>query len=155
MQKNSFLFKIYIFFGSGFFSGFFPKAPGTAGSFLALVFWFFIKPDIITQVSVILFTVLIGIHISSILEKFYGKDSQIIVIDEFAGMFISLFLIDLTIVNILLAFILFRFFDIVKPFGIKSLQKLNGGFGVMIDDIIAGIITTIILHLILFIGINT
>lgn len=148
MQNKSLKYRVYLFFASGFYSGFSPKAPGTVGSLLALALYYFFNPDIIAQIAVILLSFFIGLISSNELEKSHGKDPQIIVIDEFLGIFISLFYIELTNINLILAFIFFRFFDIIKPLGIKSLQKLNAGFGIMLDDILAGIYTTSLLHLI-------
>ena len=65
-------------------------------------------------------------------------------------MFISMIWVECTPQNLLAAFILFRFFDILKPFGIRSMEKVHGGWGVMLDDILSGIYAGITLHVILF-----
>ena len=72
------------------------------------------------------------------------------VIDEVAGMAITLLFIPPTWQNIVAGFILFRFFDILKPLGIKRMEKMKNGWGIMLDDILAGIYSTIVLHLLIF-----
>ena len=80
-------------------------------------------------------------------EPEWGKDSYRVVIDEVAGMWISLLFIPITASNLLVALILFRFFDIAKPFGIRSMEQLPGGVGVMMDDVLAGIYANVLLQL--------
>jgi phosphatidylglycerophosphatase A len=88
----------------------------------------------------------LGIWSSNKVEPIWGKDHNRVVIDEVAGMFISLLFVPVTMSYILTAFILFRFFDIVKPLFIRRLESLPGGWGVMADDILAGAYTNIIIQ---------
>ncbi|HMH34477.1 MAG TPA: phosphatidylglycerophosphatase A, partial [Puia sp.] len=81
-------------------------------------------------------------------EGIWGKDNQRIVIDEWAGMCVALLWIPLFPRYILPAFLLFRFFDIVKPLFIKKLEQLPGGWGVMFDDLLAGLYTNLLLQLV-------
>lgn len=92
----------------------------------------------------------IGIISIGNLQADWGHDSSRFTIDEIAGMLISLLFIPINWQNILAAFVLFRFFDILKPFGIRQLEKVHGGWGVMLDDVLAGIYANIILHIYLF-----
>ncbi len=85
-------------------------------------------------------------------ERIWGKDNNKVVIDEVAGMMIVLLFIPAEIKYILTALILFRFFDIVKPLGIKKLELLPSGWGVMADDIVAGIYSLIIMRIILLLN---
>ena len=144
---------------SGLGSGFSPVAPGTVGSLIGCLlayFFNFIFSENDFSIYCLFFTVycflLIFIGIISVnqLEKDWGNDSPKFTIDEIAGMSISLLFVPLTWQSVLIAFILFRFFDILKPFGIRSLEKLKGGLGVMMDDVLAGIYACVFLHVILF-----
>jgi phosphatidylglycerophosphatase A len=133
-------------------SGYFPKAPGTAGSLFAilLLLLFPSMRDMLIYL-IIIFTIL-GIWTAGFVEKEIGDDPSIVVIDEVVGQWISLLFIPFTLIPVLFSFILFRFFDIRKPYPINQSQSLGGGFGIMIDDIIAGIFTNIILQIILYAG---
>lgn len=91
-----------------------------------------------------LFTLLLlplGVYVSQQAEKAWGHDSNRIVIDEVAGMAISLLFVPLRYDTFVIAFVLFRFFDIVKPLYIKKAARLPHGWGVMMDDVVAGFYT--------------
>ena len=100
-----------------------------------------------TLIIVFIFTIL-GIWSSGIAEKYWGKDPSRVVIDEMVGTWIAL----LAVPNgqawgyMLAAFVLFRFFDILKPLGIRKMEKLPGGYGIMADDILSGIYGLIVLY---------
>lgn len=79
-------------------------------------------------------------------ETAWGKDSYRVVIDEVAGVWVGLLGVPLTGPRLLLGLLLFRFFDIAKPLGIRRLEALPGGFGVMLDDVLAGVYTALLLH---------
>ena len=141
--------KIAHFLSSIFYIGYFPFASGTFSSFIALLIWWFFVPNyFFIQTSIIVLTILVGTYSSYLTELEYDeKDPSFIVIDEFAGMFISLFLIPKNIVIYALGFILFRILDIIKPSYINTVQKYSNGIGVMADDILAGIISCFVLHI--------
>jgi len=92
---------------------------------------------------------LLGIYCAWKVEPFWGKDSSRVVIDEVAGMCVSLLFIPFLIKYIVAAFILFRFFDIVKPLLIQRLEKWPGGWGVMADDLLAGIYSNLLMQVII------
>jgi phosphatidylglycerophosphatase A len=94
---------------------------------------------------------LIGIYVGNQVEADWGKDSYRVVIDEVAGQMVALLFVPLTVTNLVIALVLFRFFDILKPLGIRKLEKLPAGTGVMMDDVLAGIYANIILLLIVLI----
>lgn len=99
------------------------------------------------QGLLLLFFFALGLYSSSMIEKKIGKkDPAIIVIDEIVGIWIALFLIPFQWKFLLLAFIFFRFFDIKKPLFIHPLQSLKGGWGIMLDDCLAGLYTNLLLH---------
>jgi phosphatidylglycerophosphatase A len=92
---------------------------------------------------------LIGIYTGNEVEADWGKDSSRVVIDEVAGQMVTLLLVPLTNLNLLIGLILFRFFDIVKPLGIRKMEKLPAGTGVMMDDVLAGVYANIVLQLLI------
>ena len=143
---------IATFFGTGYS----PFAPGTAGALLAAVILvLFDYFQIVLEnpplfFTLILITTLIGIYSTNQLLLSWGKDPSKVVIDEAVGMWISMFFIPFNYLNLLLAFGLFRIFDIYKPLGIRKLEQLNGGLGVMADDVLAGIYANIVLQIIIY-----
>lgn len=92
----------------------------------------------------------LGVWSATAVEPLWGKDDKKVVIDEVAGMCISLLFIPLSLSSLLTGLLLFRFFDIVKPLYIRKLEKVRGGWGVMLDDIAAGVYTNIILHFLVY-----
>ena len=147
-MKKKPLFHIII--ATGFGSGFSPVAPGTAGAAFATIIWLifsFLTPSYLLPITIfliILFTIL-GIWSTNKLEPVWGKDPSRIVVDEMVGVWIALLAVNAREWYFVLAFILFRLFDIYKPLGIKKMENLKGGTGVMMDDILAGIYSFIIL----------
>ncbi len=129
------------FFAFGFGSGLAPFAPGTFGTIVAIPFYL-----ILVQFSwpmyawLVLIAFIVGVKLCNVTGGRLGvHDYGGIVWDEFVGFWITMFLIPFTWQNVILGFLLFRFFDIVKPPPINWLdKKVSGGFGVMIDDVLAG-----------------
>ncbi|HEY7869032.1 MAG TPA: phosphatidylglycerophosphatase A, partial [Methylomirabilota bacterium] len=125
---------------SVFGAGYAPVASGTVASFVTLVaIW--LLPLTPLRIAVALgVVVLIGIWSGSRVERALGrKDPGIIVIDEVAGMLLSVLLLPRTIPVLITAFLLFRVFDVWKPFPARESQALTGGMGVIVDDLIAGV----------------
>ena len=127
-------------------TGFIPYAPGTAGSIIAMIVyfilpseWFQTSPAIFILIPVYIILLLITIPFLSRAEKILGKDDRRIVLDEFMGFFLAVLFLPRSIVIIFLAFILFRVYDILKPVPVNLLQKLPGGWGILADDLMAGI----------------
>ena len=139
------------FIASICYIGYFPIASGTFASFVALLIWWFFVTNIYLQLVIIALTIFLGTYASYLTEKLYNsKDPSFIVVDEFAGMFISLFLVPKNIYLYIFAFILFRVLDVIKPSYIDTVQKYKYGIGVMADDILAGILSFMAVHLFLF-----
>jgi phosphatidylglycerophosphatase A len=86
-------------------------------------------------------------------EPYWGKDSYRVVIDEVAGMWISLLFVPITSLRLLVGLVFFRFFDIVKPLYIRRAEKLPGGVGVMMDDVLAGVYANILLQIGLYLNV--
>lgn len=145
-------FPIHIIIATGFGSGFSPIAPGTAGALLATAIWFglsylvsFSLLQTLTGLLIVLFTVA-GIWSANAVEKIWGKDPSRVVVDEMVGVWIALLAApEGNLYYVLTAFVLFRLFDIFKPLGIRKMESLKGGVGVMMDDILAGIYSFILL----------
>ena len=91
-----------------------------------------------------------GIYVGNKFDNVYGKDPRQCTIDEVVGMWISLLFLPKQIVISILAFIIWRTFDIVKPFPAKNLEKLEGGLGIMIDDVVSGLYSLIVLQIFLY-----
>ena len=137
--------------------GFLPVAPGTWGAIFAIIVWLplyiWAAPAVtvgVTAAAIVLFTVA-GTWASSVSEKYWGKDPVIACVDETVGQWISLLpVVGAAIVpwwEILLSLGLFRLFDIYKPLGIRAMERLPRGYGMMADDILAGIYSAALLLL--------
>ncbi len=129
--------------------GYAGRGGGTLAALAALVGWFllFRAGDGLTQqVLLTMGITLLGILSASQVERDWGKDSNRVVIDEVAGMCLSLWLVPVEGRYLICAFVLFRFFDIYKPFFIRRLEKLPGGWGVMADDLLAGIYANLVVQ---------
>ena len=141
--------RLYRMIASVFYIGYLPVAPGTLGSLAALLLYYFICRNTITMTAVILIATILGFITAGKVEKMFGeKDPGEIIIDEFAGMLISLYRLPPTMGYVIAGFLLFRFFDIVKPKPIHDLEKLKGSLGVMSDDIIAGVYANMALQVV-------
>lgn len=131
--------------------GYIKKGGGTAAAVLVCVLYYLITAVYLTDIRqffLLSLVTIIGVWSGNVVDSVWGKDSSKVVIDEAAGMMISLLFIPLTWKYILAALILFRFFDIAKPFYIRKMEKLPKGYGVMADDLLAGFYSLIIMQLI-------
>ena len=131
--------------------GYIGKGGGTLASLVCCLFCLSVREHPVSPFTGLLITAVIiaaGIWSSGKVEPGWGKDSARVVVDEVAGMCVSLLWVPLSLNSIAAAFVLFRFFDIVKPLMIKKLEALPGGWGVMADDVLAGIYANIILQMI-------
>lgn len=137
--------------------GYIGKGSGTVAAVATCVVWYYAQVGFPTQIiAPLLVTLLItlqGIRSANVVEAIWGKDHQRVVIDEIAGMCITLIFIPLSPKYIFTGLLLFRFFDIVKPLFIRRLEAWPGGLGVMADDVLAGIYANIILQLIIIFNI--
>ncbi len=144
-----------MFLATGFHSGNIPKCPGTWGSLVALLPWFFMRhlplPSYLGLVAVIFVS---GCLLAGSAEKILDQaDAGPIVIDEFVGIFITLIAVPQHPAAWILGFLLFRLFDIVKPFPCSWFdQHIHGGFGIMMDDVVAGFYALLSLQILWMIG---
>jgi phosphatidylglycerophosphatase A len=148
--------KILVLIATFFNVGKFPLAPGTLASLITTAVFYFVNyylnPSIYEQIATIVLLFVIGIPASSAAEKhFQKKDPGQCVIDEVPGQMLSLLFIPPSITLYVAGFFLFRFFDIIKPFPVRNADRMHGGFGIMLDDILAGLYALGFLHLLIYI----
>ena len=133
--------------------GYLGKGVGTMAAFFGCICWYLLfshHPMIIPSILLTIAATALGVWSGNIVEPLWGKDHSRVVIDEVAGLFVSLLFVPVTIPYILTGFVLFRFFDIAKPLLIRRLEALPGGWGVMADDILAGIYANVVLQVIIY-----
>lgn len=138
---------------TGFGAGYFPYGPGTMGAILAMAIYIglsftlsYSSLFIVLLALIVVFTVL-GVWSGTVSEKYWGEDPSRVVVDEMVGQWIVMTAIPQSLgwKYILASLILFRFFDIVKPLGVRKMEQLGGGLGIMADDILAGIYGAMVL----------
>lgn len=138
--------------GSGFYTGYVPIASGTFGSLVAIVIYSipgFERLEIIIPAIILLFSY--GLFVSSKFEKVYGKDPSQCTVDEVVGTWIALIALPKSFLIVFTTFLIWRLLDIIKPFPARTSEKLPGGFGIMIDDVISGFYTVVIVHLFVYV----
>jgi phosphatidylglycerophosphatase A len=141
--------RLALFVATCAYIGYVPVAPGTFGSAAGLVLLWTVRTfgDPRVEVVVILLVLAVGVWASGVTERHTGRvDPGIVVIDEVAGMLITMAFIPSTVVSAMTAFLLFRVLDIVKPWPARQLERLPGGFGVMADDAMAAVYGNLIMH---------
>ena len=140
-----------ILIASGLGAGFSPVVPGTMGTLIAIPIYYFISSISfplyeLTLVAFFFFSSWVAGQAERYWEK---KDDRRIVIDEIMGFLVTMLWVTKTPLSIVSGFVLFRVFDILKPFPIRHLERVKSGFGVVLDDVLAGIYSNILLHLVL------
>ncbi len=138
--------------GSGFYTGYIPFAPGTFGSFAAVLF--FLIPgfgNIYVNLPIIIMTFFAGIQLGNYFEVIYGKDPKQFTLDEFVGTWITFLFVPQNSIQFLVGFSIWRFLDIVKPYPANKLESLKGGLGIMIDDVVSGLYSLVIMIIFNFI----
>ena len=143
--------KLITFLATGGFIGFAPVAPGTFGSIVALpVCWLLCKMPVEVALVILTFFICLSVWIAHAAERIEAeKDPKQVVVDEICGMAVTLIALPFTPIVVICGFVLFRLFDITKPFPIRWVEeRFKGGFGIVLDDIVAGVFA----HLILRIG---
>jgi phosphatidylglycerophosphatase A len=138
---------------TGFYSGYIPIAPGTFGTVVAVPLCYVLS--VLGPLEGIVFVgafLGVAVWISGEAEKIFNKkDSGLIVIDEMAGFLVTLYGIPLTVTTLAAGFLLFRLMDIAKPFPIRRLETaLPGGWGVVGDDVLAGVYANVVLRVVIY-----
>ena len=124
-------------------------APGTMASAAVLIALYFIKPcsGFCCYTFLVLISIIISFFIIEWTQRYYKLgDASEIVIDEYVGALIAIMFLPVTIPVYMAAFIMFRFFDIYKPLGIRKIEELPGAFGVLFDDVVAGVYSWIVVY---------
>jgi phosphatidylglycerophosphatase A len=154
MSKSTEKFRIsdpIHFLALGFGSGLLPKAPGTYGTLAAIPLYLLLAPvSVNIYLAIVIVMSLAGIYICGKAAKDAGvHDHGAIVWDEIVGFLITMFMVPISWQSIVVGFILFRIFDIFKPWPISYIDKnLHGGLGIMVDDIFAGLAALACMHFI-------
>ncbi len=141
---------------TGFYTGYSPFMSGTMGTVLAALLYIIEQRLLgsngcLANVLVVIVLMYPSFRLAEDGEKFFGtKDSSRIVIDEIIGFWVAMLFLPYSFMIVLFGFFIFRFLDIIKPFPINRLEKVKGGTGIMIDDILAGVYTNIILWVLVY-----
>jgi len=142
--------KLYILLGTVGGVGYIPFCPGTLGTMVGVAIYVLFHrffPQTISYIMMLSVFLIGGIWVSTRCNQYFeGDDNPSIVIDELVGFLITMFLIPFSFRFLLLGFILFRVIDITKPFKIGKIEKISGGWGIMGDDIAAGILANLIIQ---------
>ncbi len=146
---------------TGFFSGYCPIAPGTAGTMMAIFIFaieyiFFYEYSWIINLIVVVLLLIPAIKIADEGRKYFKcEDPPQVVIDEMLGFWIAVLFFPFSIKLVIIAFVLFRLFDIIKPYPISRLDKIRGGLGIMLDDYLAGVAVWLIIFILIIVQIKT
>ncbi|OGP89749.1 MAG: phosphatidylglycerophosphatase A [Deltaproteobacteria bacterium RBG_16_48_10] len=138
-----------LLFATGLGVGFSPVVPGTMGTLLAIPIYYFISSisSPLYELTLVAFF-FFSSWISNQAEQYWGKkDDRRIVIDEMMGFFITMLWVQKSLLFLAAGFVLFRFFDILKPFPIRRIERVKAGYGVVLDDVLAGVYANVVLHL--------
>jgi len=144
---------------SCFFLGYFPFAPGTVGALVTVVILFLFKDELSFMLGpqnalhfwwAMIALIVISFFLTDRGKEVFGKDDPPqTIFDEVVGQFVTFFMVPINIRTLILGFVLFRFYDIVKPFPVHSLEEIEGGVGVTMDDVGAGVLANITLMILL------
>ena len=147
--------RLAVFVATAGYAGYFPVAPGTVGSAVGLLVYLLVwwTGSVVVELGLIAVLFAAGVWAGTTAERYFGGiDPGPIVLDEVVGMLITLLLIPVDLGGALLGFLLFRLFDVWKPFPADRLEKLHGGLGVMADDAMAAVYANLALRLVLYLG---
>ncbi len=130
------------------------QAPGTLATIMSIPFIYFLKQSCISQVSYALLAV-VGLCFGFVIVRkalpyFHESDPSEIVIDEMIGFMFVFIAIDWSLITLLLGFVLFRLIDIYKPLGIHFIEQLHGAWGIMLDDVAAGLLANLFVQFLLY-----
>jgi phosphatidylglycerophosphatase A len=143
--------RVALFIATACYVGFVPFAPGTAGSAVGLVVYSAVRASgpPLAEVVAIAATLVAGVWAAGVVEKPLGKDPGPVVIDEVLGMLVTLAFLHPTLVGALAGFLVFRVYDVLKPYPARRLEGLPGGPGIMLDDLMAGIYANLTLRVLI------
>ena len=153
---NGILNKLTLFLATGFGSGYAPKMPGTVGTLVAIIPLLWLQTlSLWLYGGLVLLLSLVGIYLCHKADQILkSHDNKAIVWDEFCGLWITMFAAPSGWEMIVIGFLFFRFFDIVKPWPVSWADKqVTGGFGVMLDDVIAGLMALTCVQIVTYSGV--
>ena len=141
LGRADFINKTALILSSWFGTGLIPRMPGTAGTLAAIPMVIVMnRLGLFFGAILLVISIVAAVWSSGVTERLLGRDDPSeVVIDEVAGFMLTIYLLPLSWVSIALGFIMFRFFDILKPFPIKRLERIGGGTGIVLDDLGAGV----------------
>jgi len=156
--------KLHKLIATGLGTGYSPVAPGTAGAALGIVVFYLFNLEftllkinepliLVLNLVMILTILLLGVFSIKKVHQIWTHDAQLIVIDEVVGVWIAVFALPFQWQYYLAAFVMFRFFDILKPLYIRKLDDLKTDWSVMLDDVVAGVYANLVLQLVIFLKI--
>ena len=132
--------------GSVLFTGFIPIAPATFGTLAALALVWALPKSVIIYGAALAVLFSLGVWLATVLERRWGADARQITIDELVGTLVSFFLVPFGLIPAIAGFVLFRFFDIIKLPFVRWFERLPGGWGIVMDDVMAGVCTNVVLQ---------
>ena len=134
--------RLAVFVATGACSGYFPIAPGTAGSLVGLLLFATLRATggAIAEALAIALLFFVGVWASTTAERHFGReDPGPVVIDEVVGMLVTLAFVPVSVAGAVAGFVAFRVLDVIKPWPANRLEHLGGGLGIMADDVMAGV----------------
>lgn len=147
-RDSAFPDKLVRLLSTFFYVGLFPLAPGSLASLVGVFLCVLLHQDVMAYVTVLAAVTAVGFLVSGRMEVLAGeKDPSCVVIDEVAGVMLAFFLLPLTPSVAFTAFFVFRAFDMFKIYPANKLEAIHGGTGIMMDDIIAGFYTNVVMHI--------
>ena len=142
--------RFFILVATGFGAGFSPVVPGTMGTLVGIPVYLVLSeiPSPLYELTLAAFFFLSSWISGKAQDYWEEKDAPRIVIDEIMGFLVTMLWVPVTAITVLCGFILFRLFDITKPFPVRRLERVKGGYGVVLDDVMAGVYANIALRLV-------
>jgi phosphatidylglycerophosphatase A len=155
-KYNNVLHRIILFFATGFYSGYLPWAPGTWGTLAAVPIYFCLRLLPLWLYAVILAIMIVaGFYLCGYAAKAMNKeDPPEAVWDEVVGFLLVMLFLPYSILSVIIGFALFRLFDIWKPWPIKKIEDLPGGFGIILDDLMASVYAILVAWIIIIVAAN-
>lgn len=145
--------RLAILLATAGYAGYFPFAPGTVGSAVGLALFAAIRwlDAPLAEPAAVVAVAVVGIWAAGVAERHWGRtDPGAVVIDEVAGMLLTLMAVPVSWAGAVVGFLVFRAYDIVKPFGARQCERLPGGYGVMTDDLVAGLYGNLTMRVLLW-----
>ena len=133
--------RIATFIATAAYVGFVPIAPGTFGSAVGLLIYAATRSagTAMAEAAVLMAVLIAGVWSADRVERELGKDPGAVVVDEVAGMLVTIAFLDVSVTGAIVAFLIFRVLDVIKPYPAGRLEHLHGGPGIMLDDVMAGV----------------